>query len=103
MVPKVVDLPNLDHFHGVLKKTDLFKMHEDLRPDLHRLREQLKTSLPSTQLLPSILSWQIVELLTNCWPERFLHSNHSNVCLLVKFLMACFILAYAIHDSPIEQ
>lgn len=81
-VPKVVDLPNLEHFHDVLKKTDLFKLHADLLPDLHRLREELKTSLPSTQLLPSLLSWQIVELLTNCLPDRFSHSNHTNVCVL---------------------
>ncbi|KAK2965540.1 hypothetical protein RJ640_030589 [Escallonia rubra] len=90
-VPTVVDFPSLQHLPDVLKNADLHKLHADLMtclpslpnmPDLHRLREELKTSLPSTDLLPSLSSWHIVELLTNCLPERFSHSNHTDVCVL---------------------
>ncbi|KAK3002500.1 hypothetical protein RJ639_021486 [Escallonia herrerae] len=90
-VPTVVDFPNLQHLPDVLKNADLHKLHADLMtclpslpnmPDLHRLREDLKTSLPSTDLLPSLSSWHIVELLTNCLPERFSHSNRTDVCVL---------------------
>ncbi|KAF8410243.1 hypothetical protein HHK36_002767 [Tetracentron sinense] len=90
-VPKVMDLQSLQHFPDVLKRADLHKMHSELltclpslpnMPDLHKLRDELKTSLPSMDLLPSVSSWHILELLTNCLPERFSHSNHSDVCVL---------------------
>ncbi|XP_048335132.2 heptahelical transmembrane protein 4 isoform X2 [Ziziphus jujuba] len=76
-IPKVVDLHTL-HFPDVLKKADLHKLQEELLtslpslpnlPDLHRLREELKT-------------WHILELFYNCLPERFSHANHTDVCVL---------------------
>ncbi|CAK9141116.1 unnamed protein product [Ilex paraguariensis] len=90
-IPKVVDLRTLQHIPDVLRKADLHKLHAELMtclpslpnmPDLHRLREELKTALPSMDLLPSLSNWHIVELLTNCLPERFSHANHSDVCVL---------------------
>ncbi|XP_057957557.1 heptahelical transmembrane protein 4-like isoform X1 [Malania oleifera] len=90
-VPKVVDLHSLQHIPDVLKKADLQKMHAELltclpslpnMPDLHRFQEEFRTSLPSMDLLPSPSNWHIVELLTNCLPERFSHGNHSDVCVL---------------------
>ncbi|KAL3525587.1 hypothetical protein ACH5RR_013959 [Cinchona calisaya] len=90
-IPNVVDLPTLQHLPDVLKKADLHKLHGELltclpslphMPDLQRFREELKTSLPSMDLLSSPSNWHIVELLTNCLPERFSHSNHTDVCVL---------------------
>lgn len=90
-IPKVVDINTLQHLPDVLRKADLYKLCADLlayipslpsRPNLHKLREQLKTSLPSTDLLSSLSNWHIVQLLTNCFPERFSHSNHTDVCVL---------------------
>uniref|UniRef100_A0A5B6YWM3 Putative heptahelical transmembrane protein 4 isoform X1 n=1 Tax=Davidia involucrata TaxID=16924 RepID=A0A5B6YWM3_DAVIN len=90
-VPKVVDIHSLQHIPDVLKKADLHKLHAELMaclpslpnmPDLHRLREDLTTSLPSMDLLPSLSNWHILELLTNCLPERFSHGNHTDVCVL---------------------
>ncbi|KAL2522469.1 Heptahelical transmembrane protein 4 [Forsythia ovata] len=52
-------------------------------PDLHRLREELKTSLTSMDL-PSLSNWHIVELLSNCFPERLSHSNHTDACVLLS-------------------
>ncbi|KAJ8567353.1 hypothetical protein K7X08_019561 [Anisodus acutangulus] len=81
-VPKVVDLHSLQNLPGVLRKADLHKLQAELltclpslphMPDLHRLRDGLLRS-------PS--NWHILDLLTNCLPERFSHSNHTDVCLL---------------------
>ncbi|XP_043714220.1 heptahelical transmembrane protein 4-like [Telopea speciosissima] len=90
-VPKVVDLHSLQHFPDVLKKADLHKIHSELltcipsipnMADLHRLRDELKSSLSSMDLLPSPSGWHIVELLSNCLPERFSNGNHTDVCVL---------------------
>ncbi|KAK6923950.1 AdipoR/hemolysin-III-related [Dillenia turbinata] len=84
-VPKVMDLHSLQHL------PDLHKIHTELMtclpslpnlPDLHKLREELKTSLPSMDLLPSVSNWHIVEILSNCLPERFSSSNQTDVCVL---------------------
>ncbi|CAK9161581.1 unnamed protein product [Ilex paraguariensis] len=93
-IPKFVDLPTIHHFPDVLRKADMHKLHAELltclpslpnMPDLQTFREELKTSiLPSMDLLPSPSNWYIVELLTNCLPERFSHSNHTDVCLLLS-------------------
>lgn len=91
MVPNVVDLPTLKNFPDVLRKADLHKLRGDLltclpslpnMPDLHKLRAELRTSLPSSDLLPSLSSWHIVELVTNCLPERFSYSNQTDACVL---------------------
>lgn len=81
-VPKVVDLHSLQNLPDVLRKADLHKLQAELltclpslphMPDLHRLRDGL---------LPSPSNWHILDLLTNCLPERFSHSNHTDVCVL---------------------
>lgn len=89
MMPNVADLK---HLPDVLRKADLHKLREDLltcipslpnMPDLHKLHSEIKTSFPSSaDLLPSLSNWHIVELLCNCLPERFSHSNHTDVCVL---------------------
>ncbi|KAL0350482.1 UNVERIFIED_CONTAM: Heptahelical transmembrane protein 5 [Sesamum radiatum] len=91
MVPNVVDFPRLQNFPDVLRKADLQKLHMELitclpslphMPDMHRLREELKSSFPSMDLLPSMSNWHIVELFSNCLPERISHSNHTDTCVL---------------------
>lgn len=88
-LPQVVDLPTLQHLPDVLRNADLHKLHQELltclpslphMPDLHRYREELKASFPS---MDSLSNWHIVELLTNCLPERFSHNNHTDICVLV--------------------
>ncbi|KAL4568791.1 hypothetical protein LXL04_024407 [Taraxacum kok-saghyz] len=88
----VVDIPTLKHFPDVLRRADVYKLREDLltcipslpnMPDLQKLRHEIKTSFhASSDLLPLMSNWHIVELLTNCLPERFSHSNHTDVCVL---------------------
>ncbi|KAH0697408.1 hypothetical protein KY290_015275 [Solanum tuberosum] len=81
-VPKVVDLHSLQNLPDVLRKADLHKLQAELltclpslphMPDLHKLRDGLLRS-------PS--NWHIIDLLNNCLPERFSHSNHTDVCVL---------------------
>ncbi|XP_004231936.1 heptahelical transmembrane protein 4-like [Solanum lycopersicum] len=81
-VPKVVDLHSLQNLPDVLRKADLHKLQAELltclpslpyMPDLHKLRDGLLRS-------PS--NWHIIDLLHNCLPERFSHSNHTDVCVL---------------------
>ena len=85
-VPKVVDLHSLQ-LPEVLK-ADLHKLQECLpslpnMPDLHKLSGELKSTLPSIDLLPSFSRWHVMDLLYNCLPERFSHSNQTDVCVLV--------------------
>lgn len=91
-VPRVVDLHSLQHIPEVLKNTDLHKLRLELStclpslpnmPNLHKLREELKTTLPSMDLLPSLSGWHVMEHLYNCLPERFFHGNNTEVCVLV--------------------
>ncbi|KVI02722.1 heptahelical transmembrane protein 4-like [Cynara cardunculus var. scolymus] len=91
MIPNVVDLPTLKNFPDVLRKADLHQLREDLltcipslpnMPDLHKLRSDIKTTFPASSDLLPLSNWHIVELLTNCLPERFSHSNHTDVCVL---------------------
>ncbi|KAJ6989731.1 hypothetical protein D5086_014446 [Populus alba] len=84
-VPKVVDLHSL-HLPEVLK-ADLHKLQECLpslptMPDLHKLREELKSTFPSIDMLPSLSGWHIMDLLYNCLPERFSHGNQTDVYVL---------------------
>lgn len=94
-VPKVVDLNTLQSLSDVLRKTDLHKLQEEILtcfpslphiPDLQRFRDELKTSMPSMDFLSSPSSWHIVELLSNCLPERFSSGNHTEACVLVLIL-----------------
>lgn len=107
MIPNVVDIPTLKHFPDVLRKTDLYKLREDLltcipsmpnMPDLQKLRDEIKTSFhASSDLLPLMSNWHIVELLTNCLPERFSHSNHTDICVLVSLSYLSFCLNFALQ------
>lgn len=81
-VPKVVDLHSLQNLPDVLRKADLHKLQAELltclpslphMPDFHKLRDGLLRS-------PS--NWHIIDFLTNCLPERFSRSNHTDVCVL---------------------
>ncbi|KAF5958394.1 hypothetical protein HYC85_005619 [Camellia sinensis] len=90
-IPRVVDLYTQQHFPDVLRNADLYKLRAELLaclpslsnlPDLQRVRKELTNSLPAVDLLPSLSTWHIVELLTNCLPERFSHGNHTDVCVL---------------------
>ncbi|XP_071692144.1 heptahelical transmembrane protein 4-like [Rutidosis leptorrhynchoides] len=80
MIPSVVDLPTFKNLPDVLKRPDLHKLREDLltcipsMPDFHKIH--------SPDLLQSLSNWHIVELLCNCLPERFSHTNHTDVCVL---------------------
>nr|GMC66282.1 heptahelical transmembrane protein 4-like [Ipomoea batatas]GMC67979.1 heptahelical transmembrane protein 4-like [Ipomoea batatas] len=72
-IPDVVDFPTLQNLPDALRKADL---HSCLPSLLHRLQGELKTTFPS------LSNWHIVQLLTNCLPECFSNSNHTNVCVL---------------------
>ncbi|KAI3665643.1 hypothetical protein L6452_44272 [Arctium lappa] len=91
MLPNVVDLPTLKNFPDVLRRADLHQLREDLltcipslpnMPDLHKLHSDIKTSFHASSDFLPLSNWHIVELLTNCLPERFSHSNHTDVCVL---------------------
>ncbi|KAK4767517.1 hypothetical protein SAY86_015267 [Trapa natans] len=82
-VPNVVDIHSL-HLPDVLRMADLHKVQAELMtclpalphmPDLYKLRESSK------DLLPSVSSWHVMDLLYNCLPERLSH-NHTNACVL---------------------
>lgn len=113
MLPNVVDLPTLKHFPDVLRKADLYKLREDLltcipslpnMPDLHKLRNEIKTSFhASSDLLPLMSNWHIVELLTNCLPERFSHSNHTDVCVLQSMKEDVANIIAPLISRPITQ
>ncbi|WCJ31446.1 Heptahelical transmembrane protein 4 [Euphorbia peplus] len=84
-VPKVADLHSL-HLPEVLK-ADFHKLHDCLPSlpsisDLQRLRKELKTTLPSMDMIPSLSGWHIMDLLYNCLPDRFSTANHTDVCVL---------------------
>lgn len=90
-VPRIADSQTVQHLTHVLKTVDLHKIHSELLTclssmsnitDLQRFRDDLKASLPSVDLLPSLPSWHTVELLTNCLPERFFHVNQTDPCVL---------------------
>ncbi|XP_073018697.1 heptahelical transmembrane protein 4-like isoform X1 [Primulina eburnea] len=88
MVPKVVDL---HHLPNVLKKADFHQLQMELTTciqylphmsDFQRIRKGLKTSLHTMDLILSLADWHIMELLSNCLPERLSHSNHTDTCVL---------------------
>ncbi|XP_009797604.1 heptahelical transmembrane protein 4-like [Nicotiana sylvestris] len=72
-VPDIVDLQTLQNLPEKLRKADLHKLQAELlpcipslphMPDLHKLREDL------------------LQLLSNCLPERFSNSNRTDVGVL---------------------
>lgn len=110
--PKVMDLSTL-HLPEVLKKADFHKLQMELRtclpslpnmPNLHRFQRELNISLPSMDYLPSLSNWYIVELLSNCLPERFTNSNHTDVCVLVLFPSLCTLFLWqGLCPTPITR
>ncbi|KAG5241037.1 heptahelical transmembrane protein [Salix suchowensis] len=80
-VPKAVDLHSLQL--PEVHKYDLQKLQECLpslpnMPHLHKLREELKNTLPSVDLLPSLSGWHVMDLLYNCLPALFSHGNQTD-------------------------
>ncbi|KAM7507220.1 hypothetical protein LguiA_017673 [Lonicera macranthoides] len=111
-VPKVVDFPSLQHFPDVLRKADLYKLQADLlacipslpnMPDLHRLRDELKNSLASTNLLPSLSTWNILELLSSCLPERFSNSNNTDIGIMQSMKEDVANIIAPLITSPITR
>ncbi|XP_057251980.1 heptahelical transmembrane protein 4 isoform X2 [Beta vulgaris subsp. vulgaris] len=49
--------------------------------DIHKICEELKTSLPTKNMLHSS-GWHVLELLSNCLPECFSSGNHTDACVL---------------------
>lgn len=98
-VPKVVDLHSLQRFPDVLKRADLHKIQASLphMPDLLKFRGELKTSLPSMDLLPSLSGWH--KLFTDCLPELFSHANHTDDCVLVQFSFTLLYLFFSFSFS----
>ncbi|KAJ6367325.1 hypothetical protein OIU77_003641 [Salix suchowensis] len=99
-VPKAVDLHSLQL--PEVHKYDLQKLQECLpslpnMPHLHKLREELKNTLPSVDLLPSLSGWHVMDLLYNCLPALFSHDLNKwgylidNVVL--EFVSASDVLA----------
>lgn len=83
-VPDVVDLHSLQHIPDALR-ADLHKLRTELLTclpslpnisDLQKFREELKTTLPSLH------GWNVMELLYNCLPQRFSNGNYTDVCVL---------------------
>ncbi|KAK1300591.1 hypothetical protein QJS10_CPB13g00105 [Acorus calamus] len=91
-VPKVMDLHSLQHLPEVLRKADLQKIQSEPTTclpsiphlsDFQKLRNELKTSLAIVEdMLPSLPDWHLLELLTNCLPQRLSHANHTDDCVL---------------------
>ncbi|CAM8946876.1 unnamed protein product [Rhodiola kirilowii] len=76
-VPQVIDLHSLPHLPDVLKRADLHKLRAELLTCLPSLPH-----MPSMDQIPSLPVRQLFEEVNNCLPELFTHSNHTNVCVL---------------------
>lgn len=83
-IPKVVDIQSLQHLPDVLKKADLQKIQSELvaclpslphLSDLQKLKDEWKASLPFMDILHR---WHLLEVLSNCMPQRFSHANLTN-------------------------
>ena len=93
-VPEVVDLRSFQHLPDFLRRADLHNIRSVLlnclpslpnMPNLNRLTDELKTSLPSMDFLSSLSGWHVLELLSNCLPERFSPTNQTSDCVLVRY------------------
>ncbi|KAL8168335.1 hypothetical protein V2J09_009834 [Rumex salicifolius] len=82
-VPKVVDLHALHHLPDVLKRVDLHNMPMDLLTCLPSLPHMSDLYKFREDILPSLDGWHhVMEVLSNCIPERFSSGNHTDVCIL---------------------
>lgn len=86
-IPKVVDMQSLQHLQQVLRKTDLHTLQSDLvacfpslphLSNLQKLKDELRTSLPSMDKLTSLPHWHFLELVANCLPQRFSLRNQTS-------------------------
>ncbi|KAK9927710.1 hypothetical protein M0R45_024881 [Rubus argutus] len=76
--PDLMDLHYLQRLPDMIRSADFHKIHPELLnclPSLPNLSD-FKTSLPSMDFLSSV-SGNLVELVTNCLPERFSHAYQS--------------------------
>ncbi|KAK2985599.1 hypothetical protein RJ640_006862 [Escallonia rubra] len=89
-VPKVVmDLQSMQQFSNMLRSTDLQKVQAELlklpslasMADIQRLKNDLRTSLPSGDI-SSLSRWHILELLANCLPRQLSAPKIADDCFL---------------------
>ncbi|KAL9230569.1 hypothetical protein vseg_005906 [Gypsophila vaccaria] len=85
-VPNVVDPAVQQRLADIFKKAGLQDAHSkfvNCLPSLAnmtgftKLRDQFEESLPSISSLSPVSGWHILELLSNCLPERFFHLNQT--------------------------
>lgn len=102
-VPNAVDIRSLQHLPDVLRKADIHKIQAELvsclpslphLSDLQKLKDELKTSWNSMEVLPSLSRWHLLELLANCLPHRFTHPNETSLSVLVSSLQLAELLDY---------
>ncbi|GLU15953.1 hypothetical protein SLE2022_324040 [Rubroshorea leprosula] len=89
--PVIVAFNSLQRLLELLKGTDLHKIQKEIlnclpslpnMTDLYKLKDDLKTSLPSMNFRTSLSNWNILEVLTNCLPERLSRIYHPDDSLL---------------------
>ncbi|KAH0449892.1 hypothetical protein IEQ34_020584 [Dendrobium chrysotoxum] len=107
-VPKVVDIHSLQQLPEMLKRADLHKLQSDLvaclpalpqLSHLHRLKEELRSSLPTMDSLSSLTRWHLVELISNCFPQRLSHPNQTQHSILNE-VVANLITPLFAHRIP---
>jgi hypothetical protein len=103
-VPKVVDLQSIQHLPDFLRKADLKWVQSELMAclpslphlsNLNKLKQEIRNSVSSIEMLPSISRWHVLDLLSNCFLHRFTStSNQTNISVLVScsFFTDCLIL-----------
>jgi adiponectin receptor len=88
-----VDLQSLQHLPDMLRNADLHKIQAELAAclpslphfsDLQKMTGELRNSWNSIDVLPSVSRWRLLELLSSCLPQRFTHSNETNLSVLVS-------------------
>uniref|UniRef100_A0A453ILJ3 Heptahelical transmembrane protein ADIPOR3 n=1 Tax=Aegilops tauschii subsp. strangulata TaxID=200361 RepID=A0A453ILJ3_AEGTS len=86
-----VDLQSLQNLPDILRNADLHKIQAELAAclpslphfsDLQKMKDELRSSWNSIDVLPSLSRWRLLELLSNCLPDRFTHSNETNLSVL---------------------
>lgn len=111
-VPEVVDLRSFQHLPDFLRRADLHNIRSVLlnclpslpnMPNLNRLTDELKTSLPSMDFLSSLSGWHVLELLSNCLPERFSPTNQTSECVLCAVKEGAANLIAPLMFQPITR
>ncbi|WOK97846.1 hypothetical protein Cni_G06554 [Canna indica] len=87
-VPRVVDMHSLQHLPDVLKKADLQKIQSEIvaclrslpqLPNFQRLKAELRSSLTSMDMRPSLSRWKQVQLFSTCLPHRFGQADNASI------------------------